>query len=95
MGDLSRERTVGLADCVQCDDRCKRDRGGVAREALRMWGFDSREPVTMVRLGREGAAPRGTHDGYRCVTLREYFRYDVLAGPSTGAEEEEMHGSRR
>lgn len=26
------------------------------------------------------------------MTLREYFRYDMLTRPSSSAEEEEMHG---
>ena len=29
------------------------------------------------------------------MALREYFGYDVLAGPSTGAEEKEMHDFQR
>lgn len=38
-----------------------------------------------------GESVRETHQGYRCVTLREQFGYDVLAGSSSGTKEEEMH----
>ena len=93
--ELSGERAIGFADSVQRYDRCRRRQRKHRDDSILYIGLRERRASNYGKTWTRGEAAGGAHECYRCVALREYFRYDMLACPSTGTKEEEMHCLRR